>query len=75
VILGEKVASDLREPCPANAVGHENSAWGCAVTQRSYINSLPKRSIAAMNTFDSSIAELVHKRNMVPGRESGRLLN
>jgi len=45
------------------------------VTQRSYIKSLPKQSVAAMNTFDSSIAELVHKRNMVPGRESGRLLN
>jgi integrase len=29
------------------------------VTQRSYIKSLPKQSVAAMNTFDSSIAELV----------------
>jgi hypothetical protein len=45
------------------------------VTQRGYIKSLPKQSVAAMNTFDSSIAELVHKRDMVSGKDAGRLLN
>src|SRR5215467_8374814 len=45
------------------------------VTQRSYIKSLPKQSVAAMNTFDSSIAELVHKRDMVPASDAGRLVN
>lgn len=45
------------------------------VTQRSYIKSLPKQSVAAINTFDSSIAELVHKRDMVSGKDAGRLLN
>ena len=45
------------------------------VTQRSYIKSLPKQSVAAMNTFDSSIAELVHKRDMGAGQGAGRLVN
>jgi hypothetical protein len=37
------------------------------VTQRSYIKSLPKHSIEAMNSFDElagATAELVHKRDM-----------
>jgi integrase len=34
------------------------------VTQRSYIKSLPKQSIAAMNTFDGSVAGVVYERDM-----------
>lgn len=34
------------------------------VTQRSYIKPLPKQSVAAMKVFDSSIAELVHNRDI-----------
>jgi integrase len=45
------------------------------VTQRSYIKSLPKQSVAAMNTFDSSIAELVHKRDMTASKDAGHLVN
>jgi integrase len=45
------------------------------VTQRSYIKSLPKQSVAAMNTFDSSVAALVHERDMIPGKDGKRLVN
>jgi integrase len=45
------------------------------VTQRSYIKSLPKQSVAAMNTFDSSVAALVHERDMIPGKDGDRLVN
>ena len=45
------------------------------MTQSSYIKSLTKQSVAAMTTFDSSIAELVHKRDMVAGTNAGPLLN
>jgi integrase len=45
------------------------------VTQRSYIKSLPKHSIEAMKTFDSSVAAVVHKRDMNPGKDSDRLVN
>jgi len=45
------------------------------VTQRSYIKSLPKHSIDAMNTFDSSIAEVVHKRDIDSAGDEKQLLN
>ena len=45
------------------------------VTQSSYIKSLPKQSVAAMNAFDSSVAALVHERNMNLGKDGSRLLN
>ena len=45
------------------------------VTQRSYIKSLPKQSVAAMNTFDSSVAALVHESDMIPGKDGVRLVN
>jgi integrase len=45
------------------------------VTQRSYIKSLPKQSVVAMNTFDSSVAELVHERDINAGKDNKRLLN
>jgi len=45
------------------------------VTQRSYIKSLPKHSIAAMETFDSSIAKVVHKRDIDSAGEKAQLLN
>ena len=44
-------------------------------TQRSYIKSLPQHSVAAMSAFDSSIAELVHKRDINSADEKERLLN
>lgn len=45
------------------------------VTQRSYIKSLPKQSVAAMNTFDSSVAELVHKRDKEEEQEEHPVIN
>lgn len=45
------------------------------VTQRSYIKSLPQHSVAAMSVFDSSIAQLVHKRDMNSADEKERLIN
>ena len=45
------------------------------VTQRSYIKSLPKQSVDAMNTFDSSVAALVHERDMKPGKGGDHLVN
>jgi len=48
------------------------------VTQRSYIKSLPKHSIDAMNTFDElagATADLVHKRDMDPAKRSKQLVN
>jgi hypothetical protein len=48
------------------------------VTQRSYIKSLPKHSIEAMNTFDElagATAELVHKRDMDSTKRGKQLIN
>jgi integrase len=48
------------------------------VTQRSYIKSLPKHSIEAMNTFDElagATAELVHKRDMHSTKRDKQLIN
>jgi integrase len=45
------------------------------VTQRSYIKSLPQHSVAATKAFDTSIAVLVHKRDMNSADEEPRLIN
>jgi len=48
------------------------------VTQRSYIKSLPKHSIDAMNTFDElagATADLVHKRDMDSAKRGKQLIN
>jgi integrase len=56
------------------------------VTQRAYIKSLPKQSVDAMNTFDSSVAELaeasrhasselVHKRDIDSAKRDKQLVN
>jgi integrase len=45
------------------------------VTQRSYIKSLPKQSVAAMTAFDSSVAELVDERDIKTPNEGGQLVN
>jgi integrase len=45
------------------------------VTQRSYIKSLPKQSVAAMRVFDSSVAELVHKRDIELTYNGEQLVN
>jgi len=45
------------------------------VTQRSYIKSLPKQSVAAMNTFDNSVTALVHGGDTDLGKDGNHLLN
>jgi len=48
------------------------------VTQRSYIKSLPKHSIDAMNSFDElagATADLVHKRDMDSAKRGKQLIN